>query len=134
MIGLQSVLLWLFLSVCGPWSLSRLATAAATRETGVVGGCEMSWMSPSTILLDGLTEEESRLAKKYSLHLYREREWDVGIEHGVRCPSPFHTHTLVTGSTSTEAACWRRKRTNRFMVCLCSSYQEMRVQRVRFDL
>lgn len=44
----------------------------------------MSWMSPSTILLDGLTTKESRLAAKYSLHLYREREWDRGIEDGVR--------------------------------------------------
>lgn len=72
--------LWLLLAT---WSSNSAPLAANARETGVVGGCEMSWMSPSTILLDGLTEGESRLAKKYSLHLYREREWDRGIEHGV---------------------------------------------------
>lgn len=63
--------------------LCCLVRCAAGRETGVVGGCQMSWMSPSTILLDGLTTKESRLAAKYSLHLYREREWDKGIEDGV---------------------------------------------------
>lgn len=65
--------------------VSLLSFVCWARETGVVGGCEMSWMSPRPILLDGLTEQQSRLAKKYSLHLYRERNWDRGIEHGVSC-------------------------------------------------
>jgi glycosylphosphatidylinositol deacylase len=40
-------------------------------------GCRMSWMSPSYVLREDFDEHWTPLARRYSLWLYREVEWDT---------------------------------------------------------
>lgn len=52
-------------------------------DPALASRCEMAWMSPGYLRMDGLTEQHSRLARKYALWLYREQGWD--LSNKVRC-------------------------------------------------
>lgn len=47
------------------------------KEPALASRCKMAWMSPGYLRMDGLTEQHSRLARKYALWLYREQGWDL---------------------------------------------------------
>jgi len=68
----------------------------------------MAYMSPLYIHLEDV---ESRLARKYSLHLYREAGWDLDLTGGVN-----------------RSAAWLLMRTHnlaRCKACLCCSFLVM---------
>lgn len=52
-------------------------TSFAYTDPADASRCQMAWMSPSYLRMDGLDERHSRLARKYSLWLYREQGWDL---------------------------------------------------------
>jgi hypothetical protein len=61
-------------------SLGFLATALLSfmsRDPAQASQCEMAWMSPSYLRLNGFNETHSRLASKYSLWFYREQGYDL---------------------------------------------------------
>ena len=48
--------------------------------------CKMAWMSPGYIRMNGLDESHSRLARKYTLWMYREQGWDLSNKvRGICC-------------------------------------------------
>ena len=60
-----------------------LVEAGSYPSQTIAGGCQMAYMSPHYISMDGMNASHSRLAKKYSLHLYREAGYDLDIGEGV---------------------------------------------------
>jgi glycosylphosphatidylinositol deacylase len=61
------------------------AVCLAAQDAGVPGGCRMAYMSPRYIHVNGMDGRHSRLASKYTLHLYREGGWDEDPVAGVSC-------------------------------------------------
>jgi hypothetical protein len=61
-------------------SLGFLTTAFLSfthKDAAQASQCEMAWMSPSYLRLNGFNESHSRLASKYSLWFYREQGYDL---------------------------------------------------------
>lgn len=79
---------WRLLGLTACFAIAFIYLAYASfsfRDPALASRCEMAWMSPGYLRMDGLTEQHSRLARKYTLWLYREQGWDLSNKVRGRC-------------------------------------------------